>query len=375
MGEGLAKRLCRIEGSLAVKDSLQAMNTGVFRRKKEFNRLDAERRQLECDKEKLTQVLTDLTSAEKFKNDDSNMLTILQEQSGERKLKLNEEKVYTMKLKHMISTRTDFILDIVNTVRELQKATQELGGKIARMLKVLEQDVSSTKGKGRQLVKIDGSATSRREDMREQLGHELKLYEDRRQAITFYRKTKEDWHKRMHLTENQKELDQLKQLKGKYMQEEGLRNEVEYLKKLLHDKEAYISKELVMTNTNSIEEFTMRLEKIKETKECLMSTQTELKNSLNQYSTKLGSDLDSMKQVNYPSSLRVLTNLETEYRNKRNNLQRKASQLDKLQQQTSSLVLTIHRLTRRSSKDLILQDDSGIYSALVDLDSKLKELN
>lgn len=378
MGKGLARRLTQLEGNSSVRDSMRTIYQNVLRKKKEFNGLRAVRGQLVAAKAKWKQILADTNSKKRSKTGSSSTMDSLLGKSEDAKTQLNEERIDAIQLRYMITTRKECLLSIANSVRELKGTLTEVNRKTATLQKLCDQNEIAVRFKKREFTELQAKVESQQKEMKVQFEKELKLYKDRKQAVAFYRKGKEEWYKRKSLHEKEREMNGLKPLEKKLLKEEEFRKEAKLLSKQLTDKDTYISHGLSVINMNSIEELACRLEKLKETRESIMNTQIELENKLSQQSVKtieLNDELNhaaTQKQVKYTEELKLVATLEAEYRVKNRLIQNKNILLETLQQKASFTMLALAQLTRRFSEDLIDHDNAeSLSSALESFINKL----
>lgn len=352
---GVVRAIGKLEASVAVKEAFNVLAAHLVSSKTEYNRLCSLTKGLLEQRNQLEQLWLSAN-----KEEGSSNMKRCEELGGKAKdiqEKIAREKLHSESLRHMLSSRRDFIVSLAKPVKRTQRELKDLKVKTESLLRASGENSHSCGLKQLELGKAQEILNSQRETMRELLNSELRACQDRSKAVTLYKQLQSQWYKQQAIVGKVKTIKELEKLQNSFVKQGELKTELAQVQLVLSERETYISSALQATNTNSLEDLGDRIAKLKETKESLKKAQTELELTLagqSQETLQLNQDFDAVvvkNQLDNEYSYRNLYGLEEKFAEKEKQLRYKTESFNSASLLDSSILLGMNQLIHKISNE------------------------
>ena len=190
----LISMISKLEGTQVVKASIKGLNELVIDSKKKYNKLHNYKKHLEEDVIQLREKLGNLRNKVESHQSSLKILETLKKRSYALQKKIQEEKNYTENLKYMIGNRRSQILGSTKPISDMKKELKETDSKNAHLRIVTGCYERSVRTHQTELASLHEKLNSQREEMREQLNKELRVFQDKSKAAAFYKQSQQIWH-------------------------------------------------------------------------------------------------------------------------------------------------------------------------------------
>lgn len=259
-----------------MKSLINDLHAHVLKQKNEYNSCTHTTLQLKSDITLLNQRLADISIPEKIEQEKEKRVEQLASQLEDLYERIIEENMYSECLEHMADVRKQNLDAVEDPTRLLRKAIIHAHVTNQTLDKEAEHHVAVVRSIKFRLAKLQELINDQRESMRETLNQELAKYEEHCKAVAFYKQSQQAWYMRKELENKTAEIKDLESVETELLKEKDLLKELHYANIATMDKETKIAQALKNTNSHSLSDLNTQLIQLKETKESLISLQSDL---------------------------------------------------------------------------------------------------
>ena len=265
-----------LEKSKHVKSLIKDLNSHVLKQKNDYNSWKHSTLQLKSDITGLQQRLADLSIPEKIEQEKEKRLEQLTTRLEDLHGRIVEESQYSECLEHMADIRKQNLDAVEDPTRMLRKKIIHAHMTNQTLDKEADHHVTVVRSIKFRLAKLQELINDQRESMRETLNQELAKYEEHCKAVAFYKQSQQTWYMRKELDSKTAEINELETVETEIRKEQNLMKALNAAHHATTDKETMIAQALKNTNSHSLSDLNIQLMQLKETKESLVSLQSDL---------------------------------------------------------------------------------------------------